>query len=479
MKLRSIEFILIVAIFSQMNVGCEEKKTLEYAAVSELQILPKAFPSAEGFGKFTIGGRGGKVIKVTNLNDSGHGSLREAIETKGPRIIVFDVSGNIMIKSLLEIKEPFVTIAGQTAPGDGIAVVGHETCISTYQVIIRYMRFRGTDLAGEAIDALNNSSTDGKLTDIIIDHCSASWGIDETLSICQGAVCTVQWCLVSESLADSIHRKGSHGYGGIWGGLKSSFHHNLLAHHSSRTPRFDVGFGGYKCLIDYRNNVVYNWGFNSSYGAEDDKINMVNNYYKAGPATKKDCLNRLFQASDPNTKMYIAGNHVEGFPDISKYNWAGGVYFDKKGTATEKTLRVGEPFDTVAVPTKSAKQAYQDVLSKVGVSLPVRDSLDRRIINDVRTGTAQFGNKGIIDSQFDLCEQKGKCPRCIAGDYCWLPVLKSALPQKDTDGDAMPDEWELDRGLDPNDPSDACGDIDSDGYTNIEQYINELAGDII
>jgi len=459
--------------------AADSSRVLAESSVSRFKTAQKAFPSAEGFGKYAIGGRGGKVIKVTNLNDRGPGSFREAINTKGPRIIVFDVSGNIMIKSPLEIREPFVTIAGQTAPGGGIAVIGHETSLLSHDVILRHMRFRATDLSDAAIDAFNNGSPADKSTRFIIDHCSFSWGIDETLSICSDSVCTVQWCLVSESLVDSVHRKGPHGYGGIWGGAAASFHHNLLAHHSSRNPRFDVGRGGRRCLIDYRNNVVYNWLFNSAYGAEDDMVNMINNYYKAGPATKKDCANRIFQAIDSNTRMYIHGNYVSGFPQITKDNWTGGVHFDRKGTATEKTLRSDKPFDVVTIPTTSAEEAYHDVLAKVGAVRPTRDSLDQRIITELQTGTAKYGvrENGIIDSQFDLCPQQGKCQKCIELDYCWLPVLKSDEILLDSDGDAMPDEWEISRGLNPYDALDANYDRNNDGYTNIEEYLNELAGD--
>lgn len=450
------------------------------STVWHFKTAQKAFPSAEGFGKFTPGGRGGKVIKVTNLNDSGAGSLRDALNTQGARIIVFDVAGNIMLKSTLCIEEPYVTIAGQTSPGDGITVVGHETRILTHDVIIRYMRFRATDLAGIAIDAINNGLDEDNAVQLILDHCTASWGIDETLSICKQTVCTVQWCLVSESFSQSIHRKGAHGYGGIWGGVTGSFHHNLLAHHSSRNPRFDGGIAGHRCLIDFRNNVIYNWAFNSCYGAEDDHVNMVNNYFKSGPATRKSCANRIYQAQDPNARMYINGNYVVGFPEVSQDNWAGGVHFKKGSNATLEIIRVDKPFDVVNVQTTSAEQAYEEILAKVGAMFPARDSLDNRIIDEARTGTAKYGTDGhgIIDSQFDLCPEKGKCPRCVSGDYCWLPALNSITAPKDTDNDGMPDDWELRNNLEPKDPSDSSKDRDADGYTNIEEYINSLVARI-
>lgn len=248
-----------------------------------------AFPTAEGYGKYTIGGRGGKVYEVTNLNDSGEGSLRAAIEAKGPRTVVFRVSGTIDLKSALNIRNPYITIAGQTAPGDGICIKRYPLNISADEVIIRYIRIRLGDESKRSDDAISARYR----KNIILDHISASWSVDETMSIYHCENVTIQWCMITESLSQSNHTKGSHGFGGIWGSNYSTYHHNLLAHHSSRNPRWASG-GGFN---DYRNNVLYNWGYNSSYGGEkhqvgnpkfsDIAVNFVNNYYKPGPATDK------------------------------------------------------------------------------------------------------------------------------------------------------------------------------------------------
>lgn len=424
-----------------------------------------AFPGAEGAGAFALGGRGGQVIKVTNVNDDGPGSLRQAVGTAGARIIVFEVSGNIMLQSRLTIREPFVTIAGQTAPGDGIALIGEQVTIDAHDVIIRYLRFRATDLANSEVDALNDGYNHHNS---IIDHCTFSWSVDETLSVYRGGDITVQWCMITESLYNSIHSKGNHGYGGIWGGTNASFHHNLLAHHTSRTPRFDR-----EVSVDHRNSVIYNWGFNSAYGGEGSNMNIVNNYYKYGPATQSSKRYRIFQASDIDSKAYVSGNYVYGNSSITKNNWSGGVQYHGSGEATESTLRVYSPFEAAPVTTTGAQQAYVDVLADAGASYPNRDAIDSRIINEVKTGGGSYGSSfdgggnGIIDSQFDLCPD---------GDdyYCWLPVLSSTPPPADSDDDGMSDGWEDAHCLDPFDSTDGNTDRNGDGYTNIEEYINWL-----
>lgn len=437
---------------------------------TQVSAIP-AFPGAEGFGANSIGGRGGIILKVTNLDDSGPGSLRAAVAINTPRIIVFEVSGNIFLESRLSINKPYITIAGQTAPGDGIALVGEQVSVKTHDVIIRYLRFRAGDMAGKELDALNDESDN---YDTIVDHCTASWGIDETLSFYIGHDFTVQWCIISESLYDSIHSKGPHGYGGIWGGTtNATFHHNLLAHHSSRNPRFGDG----SAVIDHRNNVIYNWGFNSAYGGEDSNSNMniVNNYYKYGPATNSSVKRRIFQCSDVNDKAYINGNYVYGAAPTTADNWFGGI--DYENGASMSTLRVYEPFAAADVNTTSAEQAFIDVLAHAGVSYPSRDFIDTRIISEVNDGNATYGatwgggGKGIIDSQYDLCPDSN-CPNCP--NNCWLPVLNSTTPPNDTDNDGMPDYWEQALCLNPNDPNDSSGDRDGDGYTNIEEYINWL-----
>lgn len=417
----------------------------------------RAFPGAEGFGAYTIGGRGGKVLEVTNLNDSGPGSFREACMAEGPRTIVFRVSGTIGLKSRLKIRNPYLTIAGQTAPGDGICIKGYQVNFSTQHLIARYVRFRPGDELGVEQDGFG-----GEGDHILIDHCTASWGVDETLSINKGSNVSVQWCLVSESLTKSLHKKGSHGYGGLWGGPGGSFHHNILAHHTSRNPRAsgnkDSG------LLDYRNNVVYNWGFNSAYGGELWPRNWINNYYKPGPATREDVRRRLFLQKDPRGKMYLAGNYVDGYPEVTADNWGRGIDYAPDGEASEATLRVNTPYPVAPVRTQSAQEAYALVLEHAGASL-VRDAVDARIVHEIRTGTACYGEtyggggKGIIDSQ-----------RAVGG---W-PELRSAPAPVDTDHDGMPDAWERAHGLDASNPEDGKRDRDGDDTTNLEEYLNSL-----
>jgi pectate lyase len=427
-----------------------------------------AFPGAEGFGRFSTGGRGGDVYHVTNLNDSGSGSLRNGIETaQGPRTIVFDLSGNIMAKSVLNINKPNITIAGQTAPGDGITLGGGCLKISSDNIIIRYIRARLGDQSGGANDAV----TIARGSNIILDHLSASWSVDETLSD-QGNeidLVTVQWCMITESLNNSNHNKGAHGYGGIVGGLRQSFHHNLYAHHASRNPKVT---GRRHCDVDFRNNVIYNWGHNSCYDGTASWVNWVNNYYKAGPATKGSIRGRIFELSDKEieaggvnspddskkyeTSFFVEGNYVDGFPVITANNWKGGI--DYMGNASEAKNRALKPFDFPPITEQTAEKMYPLVLKNAGASLE-RDVIDQRIIKEVKTGTVTFGKNGIIDSQKD-----------VGG---W-PVLKSLAPLTDTDQDGMPDTWEKQNNLNPNDPADRNGDLNKDGYTNLEEYLNSI-----
>ncbi|WP_211316373.1 pectate lyase [Niabella yanshanensis] len=441
-----------------------------------------AFPGAEGAGKLTTGGRGGKVIKVTNLNDAGAGSLRDAINQAGKRIIVFEVSGNIKLKSRLQIKNGDVTIAGQTAPGDGICIQDQEVNIAANNVIIRYMRFRLGDTYVATIEA--DALWGRDLQDIILDHCSTSWSIDETASFYHNKNFTMQWCMITESLTNSGHSKGSHGYGGIWGGSPATFHHNLIAHHTNRNPRFDGGlryssgsgtqvgqFGPDK--IDYRNNVIYNWSGNSTYGGENGQYNFVNNYYKSGPATPANSRYRFMQVSKDNATgapdptvfgvsygtYYLSGNYMAGNGNVTANNWAGIVY---DGGVTEAMAKKTEPFAFGEVIPPTAEQAFEAVLKYGGASYK-RDAVDTRIMNEVRNGTATYkgsisGVSGIIDTQKD-----------VGG---W-PVLNSLPAPADVDADGMPDAWETANDLDPK-TANANGRNLSNVYDNIEVYINSL-----
>ena len=418
---------------------------------------PPAFPGAEGFGKYAIGGRGGRVIAVTNLNDDGPGSFRAACDAEGPRTVVFRVSGTIPLKRYLKIYNPYITIAGQTAPGDGICIRNYAVEFRTDHVIIRYIRFRPGDGAGVEMDGFG-----GQGNQAIIDHCSVSWSIDETLSINKARNFTVQWCMATESLYNSIHKKGHHGYGGLWGGPGGSWHHNILAHHSSRNPR--ASGNKESGLMDCRNNVIYNWGFQSAYGGELWPRNWISNYYKPGPATESKVKDRIFYQANSNGRMFADGNFVSGFPEITKDNWKGGIQFSPDGDASESTLRVNEPYTVAPVRTQTAEEALEYVLQNAGASL-VRDPIDARIVNEVRTGTAKYGatwmggGKGIIDS-----------PNDVGG---W-PELKSKAAPTDTDSDGMPDEWEISHALDPKSKGDGALDRDHDGYTNVEEYLNSL-----
>lgn len=416
-----------------------------------------AFPGAEGFGKYTGGGRGGIVIAVTNLNDTGEGSLRAAIETDVARTIVFHVSGTIDLESALRISHGNVTIAGQTAPGDGICLRNYPLLIAADNVIIRFLRIRLGDLRRQQEDCISAYFQ----KDIIIDHCSFSWGMDETATVRDNENSTVQWCIISESLHRSFHKKGDHGYGGIWGGKGATFHHNLIAHHASRNPRFHGSRYHHepeKEVVDFRNNVIYNWGFNSAYGGEGGKHNLVANYYKAGPGSQHN--NRIVEPWDSTSSWFIAENDVAGFPAISADNWSGGV----QGKYKDSVIVAEKPFPAPPVETQSATAAFERVLESVGAIFPKRDAVDQRIIREVRDGTATFGGSwgeksGIIDSQAQ-----------VGG---W-PELHSAAAPADSDHDGMPDEWELANGLNPADPADRNADFNGDGYTNLEKYLNSL-----
>jgi len=441
------------------NIFIKTVATCLLIAISQLSMAQNvvAFPGAEGFGKYTTGGRGGKVIKVTNLDDSGPGSLRAAVETKGARIIVFDVSGTIELKSRLQIKNGDVTIAGQTAPGDGICLRNYNTNIAADNVIIRYLRFRLGAENKQEDDALNGTNRKG----IIIDHCSMTWSVDECASFYRNKDFTLQWSIIAQSLNNSVHTKGKHGYGGIWGGEGASFHHNLIASNTSRNPRFSgssttVNPEGE--LVDFTNNVIFNWGGNSVYGGEKGRYNMVNNYYIPGTATvSKNVKTRIVNPSAPYGQFFIDGNYMEGSPEVTANNWNGGVHCDNLDS-----VKANKAFDVTTITVETAKDAYKKVIASAGASL-FRDAVDAGIVNDVKRGFSTDGEKknGIIDS-----------PNDVGG---W-PILKSLPALKDTDGDGMPDEWEIKNGLNPNDASDAATYKLDKAYTNIEVYVNGIAG---
>jgi hypothetical protein len=471
-----ISTCVLISLFSFIH--CVPGRTGRNTVLTEERAI--AFPGAEGFGRYTTGGRGGKVLIVDNLLDSvknpPNGSLRWALNQKGPRIVVFAVSGNIALEGPLVIKNGDLTIAGQTAPGDGICLKNFSTEIRAGNVIIRYLRFRcgNEKLTSSAQDALNCI----RQNNIIIDHCSMSWSIDEAASFYDNKNFTLQWCIISESLYDAGHEKGEHGFGGIWGGMGATFHHNLLSCHTSRNPRFNgsrFSRDSASEIVDFRNNVIFNWGFNSGYGGEEGKQNIVNNYYKAGPATRKGELKyRIFDLTqvffikeiNPDTmyagKFFIEGNVVEGYENATKDNWGVGV---QKATEEQKSKsRALQPFEFGTIKTESAREAYENVLKEAGAKLPRRDPVDERILDEVRTGTCKYGGKfgaasGIIDSQ-----------TTVGG---W-PALKTLNVPVDTDKDGIPDAWEKEKGLDPGDPGDAAVSKLHNYYSNIELYINSI-----
>jgi pectate lyase len=470
--------VLAVSVLLILISGCHAVEMKSTPAKIDISKLP-AFPGAEGYGSLTRGGRGGKVYEVTNLNDSGEGSLRAAVEAEGPRTVIFRVSGTIDLKSGLRIKNPNITIAGQTAPGDGICIKRYPLMISANEVIVRYIRVRFGNESGKDSDAISSRFT----KNIIVDHVSASWSVDETMSIYHCENITVQWCIISESMFNSNHVKGAHGFGGIWGSDNSTYHHNLLAHHSSRNPRFASGCGN----TDYRNNVLYNWGYNSCYGGEKaqgsdprfafSNINMVANYYKPGPATRPGEVS--YRIASPSTrdgadgygKWYVADNFVDGDATVSADNWDGGVQ-PHGGKSFIAGLKLDQPWPAMAIHQQTAQEAYKSVLDNAGATLPKRDAVDARIVEEARNGTATY--EGVTYKQKNPAIDKSRKCGIIDSqtDVGGWPELKSLPAPADTDHDGMPDEWERKHGLNPGDPSDSAMDADGDGYTNIEECIN-------
>lgn len=439
--------------------------------VWRFRIRHRAFPTAEGYGAFARGGRGGRVIKVTNLNDSGPGSLRAAVEAEGPRTVVFDVGGLITLRSPLIVRNPYLTVAGQTAPGKGICIRGYNFgVLGAHDVIIRYIRVRPGNISGETLDGMGLASSDH----CIVDHCSISWTLDEAFSSRGAGNITLQRTLIAEALNEAGHRKyppgTRHGYAASIGGNIGSFHHNLLAHCAGRNWSLAGGLdqaGRHTGRLDIRNNVVYNWHHRTTDGGAA-QVQFVNNYYKPGPATDWFWILRPQREGVPRfgpQDYYMAGNVLEGRvgPDEK---W-GGVRF-WPGEPPEDYLH-DEPFFDPLVRTHTACEAYTNVLADVGCNFPVQDELDRRIIEEVRTGTARYrgsrtGLPGLPDSQED-----------VGG---WEEYPEVHRPEGwDRDDDGMPDEWERRAGLNPLDPADAQQDRDGDGYTNLEEYLGWLVGE--
>ncbi len=433
-----------------------------------------AFPGAEGVGKWSRGGRGGAVHEVTNLHDSGPGSLRAAVEARGPRTVVFRVSGTIHLRSRMRITHPFITIAGQTAPGDGICLARYPLEVAADDVVVRHIRSRSSDEAfregGGTAEGMDSITVVGG-TNIIIDHCSATWSVDENLSSSvqprgpRVDKVSVQWCIIGESLNRSAHSSpAAHGYGTLAKGgygMEYSYHHNLYLHNNSRNPYpgnyNDVSADPQGLTFDFRNNVIYNWmnpyaGYNTQAGANSvTRMNFVGNYYKPGP--NSGGRHAFFQRVLAS-RGYFEGNWMaDGYPADP---WSL-VMWDPKWTPAQiAAFKLSAPTPVSEIcPTEDAVAAYRRVIADVGATRPKRDAVDTRLVNDVITG----GGK-IIDDESE-----------VGG---W-PELRSAPPPYDADRDGMPDDWERERGLDARDASDGRRDRDGDGYTNLEEYLNELA----
>lgn len=472
------QFICSLLVLSLCLVSCKK------GGENEPEVKPTdaaAFPGAAGGGMLAKGGRGGEVFYVSSLEDKTvPGTLRYAITQPGAKIIVFNVSGTIYLSRELEITEGALTLAGQTAPGDGICIAGYPMKVKADDVIIRFLRFRMGDINEVEGDALSINDCQN----VIVDHCSFSWSTDECVSCYGNTDFTLQYCFITESLRNSVHGKGKHGYGGIWGGSNATFHHNLLAHHDSRNPRFDHDYVNAVCAgpIDYVNNVVYNWGGNSTYGGEGTTkgaggrhINMVNNYYKSGEATKAKsrlvdptvscadfCIKYVGGTLEPG-KFFLSGNYMFGYDEVTKDNWKGATTSDN---SVKATTRWTDGLTTLE-KEQTAEEAFETVLAKAGCSLK-RDAIDARIVEEVRQGKYTYKGSngstgGLIDTQ---------------GDVGGWPELKGGEALTDTDEDGMPDTWENEKGLDPKKYGDCKEYTLSNSYTNLEVYLNSLVEDL-
>ena len=458
--------------------------------------VARAFPGAQGGGMWVTGGRGGKVIHVTNLNDKGAGSLRAAIEEKGARTIVFDVAGIIELQSALKVQNGDVTIAGQTAPGDGICLKNYNFRINASNVIVRFIRCRMGDEKQTEDDAMNLYTGNNDLQDVIIDHCSLSWSTDECGSFYGMTNFSLQWCILSESLRNSVHGKGKHGYGGIWGGTNATYHHNLLAHHDSRNPRLDHDYvSTLKGPVSLVNNVIYNWGDNSTYGGEsanDDNVfkayNVINNYYKPGPATaagKVRFIDPWTKACDNCTKktgssnivpghFYMDGNVMDGYDGMTGDNWTGTTASAAVIANIKSASKFSYAEKAVLLSIQKATDAYTAVLDYAGASLK-RDQVDTRVARETKNGNYTYtgsngSTNGFIDTQSDV----GGWPAYSATEAQLAAV-------KDTDGDGIPDAVEDAFGLDKASAADgAAKTLDKNGrYTNLEMYLHYLVKDIV
>ena len=431
-----------------------------------------AFPGAQGGGMFSFGGRGGRVYVVTSLADRGEGTFREALEAGGPRIVVFNVAGIIRLEERLRVRAPYITIAGSTAPGDGVCIAGDTVEIDTHDVVIRHLRFRrGATWVGDRNDSVGGNP----VGNIMIDHVSASWGLDENMSMYRHLYqppeggkelklptvnITIQNSIFSEAL-DTYH----HAFGSTIGGYNSTFHHNLWACNTGRNPSVGMIYD-----FTFANNVVFNWRHRTVDGGDHRSFyTILNNYFKPGPVTPGDKpvghrflkpeSRRAKPPVDDYGKAYVAGNVLEGNETVTADNWNGGVQVESIGDPEGilEAIRAENPYPHAYLALESAAEAFESVLANAGATQPKRDAVDQRIVAMVRSGKPGYEEgRGIITD----IEQVGGYPE-YRGE-----------PHEDTDGDGMPDDWESAHGMSPDGASDAAADPDGDGYSNIEECIN-------
>ncbi len=453
-------FIVIVGI--PMIQGALAPKTPLNPSTPRVHVpqteIP-VFPGAEGFGTHTIAGRGGKVIEVTSLEDDGPGTLRAAVKDPNPRIIVFRVGGTIELKSSLQINHPFITIAGQTAPGGGIALKNAGLVITTHDVLIQHLRVRPGnegDVDADINDSIEILGRHGDVEgafNVVLDHVSASWSEDEAVSTWYGAHdISISWSIISEALNRSRHRKETHSAGLLIGdsSYNVTIHHTLLAHNDFRNPL--IVDGG---THDFINNVIYNWGVLPGEIIDNDAntfLNFIGNTYIPGPSSELGLFEIVIPTGQP--KIYVEGNFGphRSSPTMDEWSLVGFGYGE--GIAPE-TFRSMTKYETPTLTISSAAEAMERVLSEAGAILPTRDAVDLRIVEDVKRGTGS-----IINSPADV------------GGY---PALATGIPPTDSDHDGMPDDWELEMGLNPEDASDGNGDLDNNGYTNVEEYLHFLS----
>ncbi|MFD2967494.1 polysaccharide lyase [Sphingobacterium bambusae] len=476
---------------AQAVMKAEGKPYLPDAAKPEdlPQATIPAFPGAEGGGAYTTGGRGGRVMVVTSLADNGPGTLREACESGGARIVVFNVAGIIQLETPITIQAPYITIAGQTAPGDGVCVAGESFLIDTHDVIVRFMRFRrGTTDVTRRDDALGGNG----VGNIIIDHVSASWGLDENMSMYRHVYdregqnlklptvnITIQNSIFSEAL-DTYN----HAFGSTIGGLNSTFMRNLWASNISRNP--SVGMYG---DFGFVNNVVWNWWNRTADGGDHRSFyNFINNYYKPGPITPvgepisyrilKPESGRDKEFANTFGKAFVGGNVIEGNAKVTKDNWDGGVQPDADPAVLAK-IRVDKPFPLAAFgKIMTAEQSYTYVLDNVGATLPKRDAVDQRIVRQVKTGKVFYKESKEVIATSPYVKRRLPADSYKQGIITDIrqvggyPVYKGK-PYKDSDNDGLPDDYERKVGLDPNNPKDASV-ISNTGYAHIENFLNSV-----